>query len=62
MCALGLMFPLCCSQGSFLPADLEDTLVESVKELRAVVSNLAMLSSRIQELEQSEFRALQVEM
>lgn len=62
MCALGLMFSLYCSQGSFLPADLEDTLVESVKELRAVVSNLAMLSSRIQELEQSEFRALQVEM
>ncbi|KAF4791106.1 sperm associated antigen 5 [Turdus rufiventris] len=39
----------------------EETLVESVKELRAVVSNLAMLSSRIQELEQSEFRALQTE-
>lgn len=36
--------------------------MESVKELRAVVSNLAMLSSRIQELEQSEFRALQTEM
>ncbi|XP_041338719.1 sperm-associated antigen 5 [Pyrgilauda ruficollis] len=41
--------------------DPEDTLLESVKELRAVVSNLAMLSSRIQELEQSEFRALQTE-
>uniref|UniRef100_A0A8C9MVJ5 Sperm associated antigen 5 n=1 Tax=Serinus canaria TaxID=9135 RepID=A0A8C9MVJ5_SERCA len=41
--------------------DPEDTLLESVKELRAVVSNLAMLSSRIQELEQSEFRALQME-
>ncbi|KAM4886584.1 sperm-associated antigen 5 [Sylvia borin] len=43
------------------PIDPEDTLLESVKELRAVVSNLAMLSSRIQELEQSEFRALQME-
>ncbi|KAL9826567.1 sperm-associated antigen 5 isoform 2-T2 [Geothlypis trichas] len=41
--------------------DPEDTLLENVKELRAVVSNLAMLSSRIQELEQSEFRALQTE-
>ncbi|KAM7001197.1 sperm-associated antigen 5 [Passerculus sandwichensis] len=41
--------------------DPEDTLLESVKELRAVVSSLAMLSSRIQELEQSEFRALQTE-
>lgn len=62
LCALGLMFSLCCSQGSFLPPDPEDTLLESVKELRAVVSNLAMLSSRIQDLEQSEFRALQTEM
>lgn len=62
LCALGVMVPLCCSQGSFLPADPEDTLLESVKELRAVVSNLAVLSSRIQELEQSEFRALQMEM
>ncbi|XP_005056848.1 PREDICTED: sperm-associated antigen 5 [Ficedula albicollis] len=43
------------------PTDPEDTLLESVKELRAVVSNLAMLSTRIQELEQSEFRALQTE-
>ncbi|XP_066189437.1 sperm-associated antigen 5 [Sylvia atricapilla] len=43
------------------PIDPEDTLLESVKELRAVVSNLAALSSRIQELEQSEFRALQME-
>ncbi|XP_064250973.1 sperm-associated antigen 5 [Passer domesticus] len=41
--------------------DPEDTLLESVKELRAVVSSLTMLSSRIQELEQSEFRALQTE-
>ncbi|XP_030818830.1 sperm-associated antigen 5 [Camarhynchus parvulus] len=41
--------------------DPEDTLLDSVKELRAVVSSLAMLSSRIQELEQSEFRALQTE-
>lgn len=56
------MFPLCCSQGSFLPADPEDALLESVKELRDVVSNLTMLSSRIQELEQSKFRALQTEM
>ncbi|KAM4760216.1 sperm-associated antigen 5 isoform 2-T2 [Cyanocitta cristata] len=43
------------------PIDPEDTLLDSVKELRAVVSNLAMLSCRIQELEQSEFRALQME-
>ncbi|TRZ24299.1 hypothetical protein HGM15179_002747 [Zosterops borbonicus] len=43
------------------PIDPEDTLLESVKELRAMVSNLAMLSSRIQDLEQSEFRALQTE-
>ncbi|XP_033374854.1 sperm-associated antigen 5 isoform X1 [Parus major] len=43
------------------PIDPEDALLESVKELRSVVSNLAMLSSRIQELEQSEFRALQTE-
>uniref|UniRef100_A0A8C3P3I9 Sperm-associated antigen 5 n=1 Tax=Cyanoderma ruficeps TaxID=181631 RepID=A0A8C3P3I9_9PASS len=43
------------------PIDSEDTLLESVKELRDVVSNLAMLSSRIQELEQSKFRALQTE-
>ncbi|XP_054143414.1 sperm-associated antigen 5 [Melozone crissalis] len=41
--------------------DPEDILLENVKELRAVVSSLAMLSSRIQELEQSEFRALQTE-
>uniref|UniRef100_A0A8C5NMC3 Sperm-associated antigen 5 n=1 Tax=Junco hyemalis TaxID=40217 RepID=A0A8C5NMC3_JUNHY len=51
--------------GSVLKAvagkDPEDTLLERVKELRAVVSSLAMLSSRIQELEQSEFRALQTE-
>lgn len=33
-----------------------------MKELRAVVSNLTMLSCRIQELEQSEFKALQTEM
>ncbi|XP_075576219.1 sperm-associated antigen 5 [Pelecanus crispus] len=39
----------------------EDGLLESVKELRAVVSDLAMLSTRIQELEQSEFKALQTE-
>ncbi|KAM6049083.1 sperm-associated antigen 5 [Chlamydotis macqueenii] len=43
------------------PTEPEDGLLESVKELRAVVSDLAMLSSRIQELEQSEFRALQTE-
>ncbi|XP_075627365.1 sperm-associated antigen 5 isoform X2 [Balearica regulorum gibbericeps] len=41
------------------PIEPEDGLLESVKELRAVVSDLAMLSSRIQELEQSEFKALQ---
>uniref|UniRef100_A0A8B9RXA7 Sperm-associated antigen 5 n=1 Tax=Accipiter nisus TaxID=211598 RepID=A0A8B9RXA7_9AVES len=39
----------------------EDGLLESVKELRAMVSDLTMLSSRIQELEQSEFKALQME-
>lgn len=33
-----------------------------MKELRAMVSDLTMLSSRIQELEQSEFKALQMEM
>ncbi|XP_054065162.1 sperm-associated antigen 5 [Rissa tridactyla] len=43
------------------PIEPEEGLLESVKELRAVVSNLAMLSSRIQELEQSEFKALQRE-
>ncbi|KAM6338106.1 sperm-associated antigen 5 [Alca torda] len=43
------------------PIEPEEGLLESVKELRAVVSNLAMLSSRIQELEQSEFKALQTE-
>ncbi|XP_009954810.1 PREDICTED: sperm-associated antigen 5, partial [Leptosomus discolor] len=43
------------------PIEPEDGLLESVKELRAVVSNLTMLSSRIQELEQSEFKALQTE-
>ncbi|KAM9257476.1 sperm-associated antigen 5 [Cariama cristata] len=43
------------------PTEPEDGLLESVKELRAVVSDLAMLSSRIQELEQSEFKALQTE-
>lgn len=45
-----------------MPAEPEDGLLESVKELKAVVSNLTMLSSRIQELEQSEFKALQTEM
>ncbi|XP_032563691.1 sperm-associated antigen 5 isoform X2 [Chiroxiphia lanceolata] len=43
------------------PEDPEESLLESVKELKAVVSNLAMLSFRIQELEQSEFKALQME-
>ncbi|XP_075374042.1 sperm-associated antigen 5 [Mycteria americana] len=43
------------------PTEPEDGLLESVKGLRAVVSDLAMLSSRIQELEQSEFKALQTE-
>ncbi|XP_027745772.1 sperm-associated antigen 5 isoform X2 [Empidonax traillii] len=41
--------------------DPEESLLESVKELRALVSNLSMLSFRIQELEQSEFKALQME-
>ncbi|XP_009324505.1 PREDICTED: sperm-associated antigen 5, partial [Pygoscelis adeliae] len=58
-----------CAGGSFVGSVLkavsgkepEDGLLESVKELRAVVSDLAMLSSRIQELEQSEFKALQRE-
>lgn len=36
--------------------------MEQAAELRAVVSDLSVLSSRIQELEQSEFRALQAEM
>ncbi|XP_065550840.1 sperm-associated antigen 5 isoform X1 [Lathamus discolor] len=39
----------------------EDGLLESVKQLRSVVSDLAMLSCRIQDLEQSEFKALQTE-
>uniref|UniRef100_A0A8B9PDL1 Sperm-associated antigen 5 n=1 Tax=Apteryx owenii TaxID=8824 RepID=A0A8B9PDL1_APTOW len=39
----------------------EDGLLESVRELRAAVSDLAALSSRVQELEQSEFEALQTE-
>ncbi|KAK2537459.1 Spag5 [Columba guinea] len=43
------------------PIEPEEGLLESVKELRAVVSNLTMLSCRIQELEQSEFKALQTE-
>ncbi|KAM6118583.1 sperm-associated antigen 5 [Phoenicopterus ruber ruber] len=43
------------------PIEPEEGLLESVKELRAMVSDLAMLSSRIQELEQSEFKALQTE-
>ncbi|XP_074887235.1 sperm-associated antigen 5 [Buteo buteo] len=43
------------------PIEPEDGLLESVKELRAMVSDLTMLSSRIQELEQSEFKALQME-
>ncbi|XP_015736525.1 sperm-associated antigen 5 [Coturnix japonica] len=43
------------------PAEPEDGLMELAAELRAVVSDLSVLSSRIQELEQSEFRALQTE-
>ncbi|XP_061219238.1 sperm-associated antigen 5 [Neopsephotus bourkii] len=39
----------------------EDGLLESVKQLRSVVSDLTMLSCRIQDLEQSEFKALQTE-
>ena len=33
-----------------------------MKELRAVVSDVATLSFRVQELEQSKFKALQTEM
>lgn len=44
------------------PTEPEDGLMEQAAELRAVVSDLSVLSSRIQELEQSEFRALQAEM
>lgn len=62
LCPLGLTFLPCRSRASALPTEPEDGLLESVKELRAVVSDLAMLSSRIQELEQSEFKALQREM
>ncbi|XP_009993416.1 PREDICTED: sperm-associated antigen 5, partial [Chaetura pelagica] len=43
------------------PREPEDGLLESVKELRAVVSDLARLSTRIEDLEQSEFKALQRE-
>ncbi|XP_051491936.1 sperm-associated antigen 5 [Apus apus] len=43
------------------PTEPEDGLLESVKELRAVVSDLAMLSTCIEDLEQSEFKALQTE-
>ncbi|XP_024997844.3 sperm-associated antigen 5 isoform X1 [Gallus gallus] len=43
------------------PPEPEDGLMEQAAELRAVVSDLSALSSRIQELEQSEFRALQAE-
>ncbi|XP_035199324.1 sperm-associated antigen 5 [Oxyura jamaicensis] len=42
-------------------AEPEDGLIERVAELRAVVSDLSLLSTRIQELEQSEFKALQAE-
>nr|XP_047924179.1 sperm-associated antigen 5 isoform X1 [Anser cygnoides] len=42
-------------------AEPEDGLMERVAELRAVVSDLSLLSTRIQELEQSEFKALQAE-
>uniref|UniRef100_A0A8C9EUE1 Sperm-associated antigen 5 n=1 Tax=Pavo cristatus TaxID=9049 RepID=A0A8C9EUE1_PAVCR len=43
------------------PPEPEVSLTEQVAELRAVVSDLSVLSSRMQELEQSEFRALQAE-
>ncbi|XP_052545014.1 sperm-associated antigen 5 isoform X2 [Tympanuchus pallidicinctus] len=43
------------------PPEPEDGLMEQAAELRAVVSDLSVLSSRMQELEQSEFRALQAE-
>jgi len=61
-CPLGLTFPPCRSSVSARPTEPEVGLLESVRELRAVVSDLTMLSSRIQELEQSEFKALQTEM
>ena len=50
------------SRASALPTEPEDGLLESVKQLRSVVSDLAMLSCRIQDLEQSKFKALQTEM
>uniref|UniRef100_A0A493TV77 Sperm associated antigen 5 n=1 Tax=Anas platyrhynchos platyrhynchos TaxID=8840 RepID=A0A493TV77_ANAPP len=40
-------------------AEPEGDLIERVAELRAVVSELSLLSTRIQELEQSEFKALE---
>ncbi|XP_032057046.1 sperm-associated antigen 5 [Aythya fuligula] len=40
-------------------AEPEGGLIERVAELRAVVSELSLLSTRIQELEQSEFKALE---
>ncbi|XP_042647373.1 sperm-associated antigen 5 isoform X2 [Tyto alba] len=43
------------------PREPEDGLLESVKELRSMVSSLTLLSSRIQELEQSKFKELQTE-
>lgn len=45
-----------------LPAEPEGDLIERVAELRAVVSELSLLSTRIQELEQSEFKALEAKM
>lgn len=45
-----------------LPAEPEGGLIERVAELRAVVSELSLLSTRIQELEQSEFKALEAKM
>ncbi|POI21950.1 hypothetical protein CIB84_014303, partial [Bambusicola thoracicus] len=62
--SLPLVSPACPPStllSSPLPAEPEDALMEQAAELRAVVSDLSALSSRIQELEQSEFRALQAE-
>ncbi|XP_037229860.1 sperm-associated antigen 5 isoform X1 [Falco rusticolus] len=43
------------------PPEPETSLLESMKELRAVVSDVATLSFRVQEQEQSKFKALQTE-
>ncbi|XP_025903713.1 sperm-associated antigen 5 [Nothoprocta perdicaria] len=43
------------------PTEPEDGLMESARELRGAVSELAVLSCRVQELEQSKFRELQTD-